>query len=165
MKADLVASLDTEHDLKDYDRMFRDGDMFASHRAGWRFFDCEDCGRKWRAACRDCWSGSAADCTCGSICVPVCWVFDNSQAMLDNLDEFGNLKQYLEEEISAAESPENNPVFTKATRPFCAYCGAQGDHPRRLSNGEYACRSCGEVFYLEIGSMPLFTSYRHKPHG
>lgn len=57
-------------------------------RRGWRFFMCEDCGKDWKLATRDCFSPSGESCpSCGS------WAFPHASKLDPELscDELGNL--------------------------------------------------------------------------
>lgn len=54
---------------------------------GWRFFECWECGEKWKSTSRDHASLSGEDCPCGEFVLPCQSVMDASLPC----DEMGNL--------------------------------------------------------------------------
>jgi hypothetical protein len=77
-------------------------DRVVSTRAGWRYFDCEDCGHQWWETTRDRFSPSGTDCTCCNA-----WVYpsdrkDDPQVLTD---ANGNVWNYEVLTIKVGISP------------------------------------------------------------
>lgn len=59
-------------------------------RAGWRIFECDGCGLKWKEKSRDMFSPSGVDCKCGEWCSAVGY----STSPPVKTDNNGNLLSY-----------------------------------------------------------------------
>jgi hypothetical protein len=55
----------------------------VSLRAGWRYFDCEECGQQWWETTRDRFSPSGTDCACCNAWVRPSDQKDDPQVLTD----------------------------------------------------------------------------------
>jgi hypothetical protein len=70
----------------------------APSRAGWRYFDCEECGQQWWETTRDRFSPSGVDCGCCNE-----WVrpSDRKDEPKVSTDSHGNILKHEVETIRA----------------------------------------------------------------
>jgi len=60
-------------------------------RAGWRLFNCDECGQQWEETTRDIYSPSGVDCACCGAWAHPC---GRSQLPLVKTDAIGNVIEY-----------------------------------------------------------------------